>query len=79
MAIDHLSYNDRVNTGKKVEQNILDALSTYLQQFSQSAVGLVVGIFGGVLSFLAIIVISFYLSVMKKGIENLLSSVLPEK
>ena len=76
---------DEVQTGSRYFdflgeiQNILDALSTYLQQFSQSAVGLVVGIFGGVLSFLAIIVISFYLSVMKKGIENLLSSVLPEK
>lgn len=76
---------DEVQTGSRYFdflseiQNILDALSTYLQQFSQSAVGLVVGIFGGVLSFLAIIVISFYLSVMKKGIESLLSSVLPEK
>lgn len=76
---------DEVQTGSRYFdflgeiQNLLDALSTYLQQFSQSAVGLVVGIFGGVLSFLAIIVISFYLSVMKKGIESLLSSVLPEK
>jgi len=76
---------DEVQTGSRYFdflgeiQNILDALSTYLQQFSQSAVGLVVGIFGGVLSFLAIIVISFYLSVMKKGIESLLSSILPDK
>ena len=60
-------------------QNILSGLSSYLQQSSQSVVGLVVGIFGGVLSFLAILVVSFYLSVTKKGIESFLGSVVPEK
>lgn len=60
-------------------QNILSGLSSYLQQSSQSAVGLVVGIFGGVISFIAILVISFYLSVTKKGIDNFLESIVPEK
>lgn len=60
-------------------QNILSGLSSYLQQSSQSAVGLVVGIFGGVISFIAVLVISFYLSVTKKGIESFLSSIVPEK
>lgn len=60
-------------------QNILDVFSSYLQQFSQSAVGLVVGIFGGVASFAAIIVISFYLSVMKDGIQMFLKSVVPRE
>ncbi len=60
-------------------QNILDVLSTYLQQFSQSAVGLVVSVFGGVASFAAIIVISFYLSAMKNGIEMFLKSVVPSE
>lgn len=60
-------------------QNILSALSSYLQQSSQSVVGLVVGIFGGVVSFIAILVISFYLSVTKKGIDNFLESIVPEK
>lgn len=60
-------------------QNILSALSSYLQQSSQSIVGLVVGIFGGVISFIAVLVISFYLSVTKKGIDNFLESVVPEK
>lgn len=60
-------------------QNLLDNLSTYLQQVAQSAVGLVINIFGGIFSFLAIIVISFYLSVQKRGIENFLASVVPEK
>src|SRR3989338_8756689 len=60
-------------------QNILSSLSSYLQQSSQSAVGLVVSIFGGVISFIAVLVISFYLSVMKKGIDSFLESVVPEK
>jgi predicted PurR-regulated permease PerM len=60
-------------------QNLLDNLSAYLQQIAQSAVGLIINIFGGIFSFVAIIVISFYLSVIKRGIENFLSSVIPEK
>ena len=60
-------------------QNILSGFSSYLQQSSQSVVGLAVGIFGGVISFLAVLVISFYLSVTKKGVESFLESVVPEK
>lgn len=60
-------------------QNILSGLSGWLQQASQSILGLVVSIFGGVLSFFAIIIISFYLSVTRRGIENFLGSVVPEK
>lgn len=60
-------------------QNILELLSGYLQQFSNSALNLVVGAFGGILSFVAIVVISFYLSAMRKGIETFLESVVPER
>ena len=60
-------------------QNILDVLSSYLQQFSQSALNLVVSAFGGLFSFIAVIIISFYLSIQKKGIENFLASVVPER
>lgn len=60
-------------------QNMLDSFSNYLQEFAQSSVGFIVSIFGGIFSFVAIIVISFYLSVMKKGVESFLSSVVPEK
>lgn len=60
-------------------QNILASLASYLQQFSQSALGLAVSVFGGLFSFVAILVISFYLSVMKNGIENFLASVVPER
>lgn len=60
-------------------QNILGVLSSYLQQSSQSVISLVVGIFGGVVSFIAVLVLSFYLSVTKRGIESFLDSVVPEK
>ncbi|MDP2647686.1 MAG: AI-2E family transporter [Candidatus Yanofskybacteria bacterium] len=60
-------------------QNLLETLSSYLQQISQSAVNLIVSIFGGVFSFIAIVIISFYLSVMRNGIESFLTSVLPQK
>lgn len=60
-------------------QNLLDSFGTYLQQFSQSAFGLIVNIFGGIFSFVAVVIISFYLSVMKGGIEMFLKSVVPEK
>ncbi|MBI2068904.1 MAG: AI-2E family transporter [Candidatus Yanofskybacteria bacterium] len=60
-------------------QNILETFSTYLQQSAQSVIGLVVSIFGGVMSFVAILIISFYLSVTKNGIDNFLGSIVPEK
>ncbi len=60
-------------------QNMFDGVSSYFQQASQSVVGFVVSMFGGIFSFIAIIIISFYLAVMKKGIETFLGSVIPEK
>jgi predicted PurR-regulated permease PerM len=60
-------------------QNILEVLSGYLQQFSQSALNLAVSAFGGLFSFIAVLVLSFYLSVMKDGVSNFLSAVVPER
>lgn len=60
-------------------QNILDGFSQFLFSYSQSAFGLIINIFGGILSFIAIIIISFYLSVMRRGIIGFIGSVLPEK
>ena len=60
-------------------QNMLDGLSSYLQQAAQSIVGMVISILGGVMSFIAILIISFYLSVTRKGVEGFLGSVVPEK
>lgn len=60
-------------------QNLLDAFSQFLHVSSQSTISFVVSIFGGLLSFMAVIVISFYLSVMKNGIIGFIESILPER
>jgi predicted PurR-regulated permease PerM len=60
-------------------QNILDTLAVSLQQSSQLGFSLVVGLFGGIISFLSIILISFYLSVMKGGIDSFLKAITPKK
>ena len=59
--------------------NLLDTFSSYLQASSRSAFGFVVSIFGGIFSFVAIVVISFYLSVMRGGIESFIRSVVPRE
>lgn len=59
-------------------QNVLDSSSRFLQISSVSILSFIVGIFGGVLSFIAVIVISFYLSVMKQGIPGFVRSILPD-
>ena len=59
--------------------NLLDTFSSYLQASSRSAFSFVISIFGGLFSFLAIIVISFYLSVMRGGIESFIRSVVPRE
>jgi len=60
-------------------QNLLDSFSQFLQVSSGSALNLIINVFGGLLSFFAIIVISFYLSVMKQGVAGFIRSVLPTK
>lgn len=57
--------------------NLLDTFSSYLQASSSSAFSFIISIFGGLFSFLAVIVISFYLTVMRGGIENFIKSVVP--
>ena len=60
-------------------QNLLDSFSQFLFAYSQSAISLIINIFGGALSFVAIIIISFYLSVMRRGVIGFISSIMPEK
>lgn len=60
-------------------QNLLDSFASYLQASSQSAFSLVISIFGGLFSFLAIIVLSFYLAVTRRGIESFIRSIIPRE
>lgn len=57
--------------------NLLDSFSQYLAVSSQSVLNFIIGIFGGIISFVAIIVISFYFSYMRGGIENFIKSLMP--
>ena len=52
-------------------QNTLDSSSKFLRVSSGSVLNFVVGIFGGLISFVAIIVISFYFSVMRQGVAGI--------
>lgn len=60
-------------------QNLLDSFAGYLQASSQSAFNFVVSIFGGLFSFVAVVVLSFYLSVMRGGIENFIKAIVPKE
>ncbi|MDO8494940.1 MAG: AI-2E family transporter [bacterium] len=60
-------------------QNLLDTSAGYLQASSQSAFNFVISIFGGLFSFFAVIVLSFYLSVMRGGIESFIRSIVPKE
>lgn len=59
-------------------QNLLESLSSYFQQASRSAFSLISSIFGGILSAVAILIISFYLAVTKKGVESFINAVVPD-
>ena len=59
--------------------NILDSFSQYLAVSSQSVFSFVIGIFGGFISFASIIVISFYLSYIRGGVEGFIRSLIPSR
>ncbi len=60
-------------------QGVLDSFGQYLQVSSKSVINVVISIFGGVVSFVSIIIISFYFSVMRHGIQSFVRSVLPDR
>lgn len=67
------------NSFSGVFDNFRETLSGFLPQFSKGFFGTIASIFGGVVSFILIIILSFYLSVQEGGIENFLRIIMPEK
>jgi len=66
----------------KIEGNLqmlLDRFSGKLTQAASSVFGTIVGIFGGLISAIIILVISFYLSVQEKGVKRFLISLTPNE
>ncbi len=62
----------------KNAQDILTSFGESIKGFSSGVVGAVSNLFGGVLAFILTIVISFYLSVQKDGVQEFLRFVLPK-
>jgi predicted PurR-regulated permease PerM len=84
--------SDGLNSGKQIIDSIpsgnietsgLNSLITKIQSFaansSDSIVNIASGIFGGVFSFILIIVLSFYLAVQEGGVEKFLRIITPMK
>ncbi|MEW5907973.1 MAG: AI-2E family transporter [Patescibacteria group bacterium] len=60
-------------------QDISSQAAKYVSEFTTGFFHLAAKIFGGALSFILIIILSFYLSVQEKGIENFLRMIIPLK
>lgn len=58
-------------------QDSLDELGNFLKGKSTSLLSTAFGIFGGVFSFVVVVIISFYISVLKKGVQRTLTAVIP--
>jgi predicted PurR-regulated permease PerM len=59
--------------------DIVDQLDQTIQEFSQGFFSTASSVFGGMLSFILVIVLSFYLSVEKDGVSTFLRIILPQK
>ena len=57
----------------------LSNTSDYINSFSSGFFSIASAAFGGVVSFILIIILSFYLSTQEKGIENFLKTIIPAK
>ena len=66
-------------TTKRQVANILGEVQKTLSQNANNIFTFTFNIFGGLLSFLLIIVISFYLVIQKDGIENFMRSIVPKE
>ncbi|TSD04207.1 MAG: hypothetical protein Athens071412_786, partial [Parcubacteria group bacterium Athens0714_12] len=58
-------------------QNSLSGVGEFLRSKGSNLLSTLFGVFGGVFSFLLILVISFYLSVLKKGVQRVLTALIP--
>lgn len=57
--------------------NFLNNTIEFLKKSSSSLVATAANVFGGVFSFIMIVVISFYLAVQKKGVQRVLTAIIP--
>lgn len=60
-------------------QKFLAGIGDLLRQSASNLFSAAINIFGGIFSFLVVLVISFYLSVQKKGVQHVLTSIVPHE
>ena len=60
-------------------QELLDGFSSKLTQATTSVFGTIVGLFGGLVSAIIVLVISFYLAVQEKGVKKFLFFLIPNE
>jgi len=58
-------------------QDFLSNIGDTLRQISSNVLSVAIGVFGGVFSFLLILIMSFYISAQKKGVQRVLTAILP--
>jgi len=58
-------------------QKFLNRAEEYLKALGEGIFSRIINIFGGIFSFLLALIISFYLSVQKKGVQKILGSISP--
>lgn len=81
---DFSSYADSISAGSSLGStlnitNISEQLNTLLLSFSQGAISSVALLFGGISSFVLIVILSFYLAVQDDGVGKFLRIVTPIK
>jgi predicted PurR-regulated permease PerM len=73
-----LSNNSLTDTNQIIS-NVSDSLRNFTSNISDNIIGIASSIFGGALSFILIIVLSFYLAVQEGGVEKFLCIITPLK
>jgi len=61
------------------ESSLIENIQAFVSNFSEGVIGIFSVAFGGIINFLLIVVISFYLATQENGISNFLRIILPLK
>lgn len=68
----------KTDFSQTLQQN-LESVGQTLSSYTGSVINTITGIFGGILAFMMVLVLTFYFSVSKNGLRHFIYSVTPEK
>jgi predicted PurR-regulated permease PerM len=60
-------------------QGFLSGMGDFLRKSASNLLSTAINVFGGIFSLLLILIISFYLSVQKKGVQHVITSIVPHE